>query len=213
MSYKLRAYRVANGAACPEAIILHLLLYAFLCILKHETWDGRVAANELHEISRTTKMGEASLSFLFKLSMPSLHLLMPPMTPVHTMRPASSRDAGPPTCRALLPIAVAISFTVANGFPWITSETALPVVDNTFAPMTLPTSLTTLPPTLLPSAEPLTWSLNLVSRSLFGGQTPSQATESRPPIPDRRNPQLAHLELQSQANPVLLTSNIVDPNG
>ena len=96
MSYKLRAYRVANGAACPEAIILHLLLYALLCILKHETWDGRVAANELHEVSRTTKMGEASLSFLFRLSMPSLHLLMSPMTPVHTMRPASSRDAGPP---------------------------------------------------------------------------------------------------------------------
>lgn len=78
MSYKLRAYRVAGSTAFPEAIIFHLPLYALFYILKHETWGGRVAANELHEASRTTKPGKASLSFLFKLSMPSLHLLMPP---------------------------------------------------------------------------------------------------------------------------------------
>ena len=30
MSYKLKAYRVAGGAACPEAIIFYLLLYALL---------------------------------------------------------------------------------------------------------------------------------------------------------------------------------------
>ena len=78
MSYKLRAYRVAGDATCPEAIISYLLLYALLYIHKHVTRNGSVAANELHEVSRTTKMEEASLSFLFKLSMPSLHLLMPP---------------------------------------------------------------------------------------------------------------------------------------
>ena len=77
MSYRLRAYRVAGGATCP-AIIFYLLLYALLYVLKHVTRNGSVAANELHEVSRTTKMEEASLSFLFKLSMPSLHLLMPP---------------------------------------------------------------------------------------------------------------------------------------
>lgn len=35
--HKLRAYRVAGGAACPEAIIFHLLLYALFYLLKHET--------------------------------------------------------------------------------------------------------------------------------------------------------------------------------
>ena len=58
MSYKLRAYRVAGGATCPEAIIFYLLLYALLYILKHETWDGRVAANELHEIPHAMKPRE-----------------------------------------------------------------------------------------------------------------------------------------------------------
>lgn len=78
MSYKLRAYRVAGDATCPEAIISHLLLYALLYILKHVTRNGRVAANELHEVSRTTKTEEASLGFLFTLSMLSLHLPMLP---------------------------------------------------------------------------------------------------------------------------------------
>lgn len=80
MSYKLRAYRVAGDATCPEAIIFYLLLYALFYIFKHETWDGRAAANELHEVSRTTKAGKASLSFLSELSMLSLHLPAPPRT-------------------------------------------------------------------------------------------------------------------------------------
>lgn len=78
MSYKLRTYRVAGGATCPEAIIFYLLLYTLLYILKHETWDGRVAANELHEVLHATKLREALLSFPPKLSMPSLNLPMPP---------------------------------------------------------------------------------------------------------------------------------------
>lgn len=95
MSYKLKAYRVAGGAACPEAIIFYLLLYALLYILKHETWDGRVAANELHEILHAMKPREALLRFLSKLSMSSLHLLMPPRAAyaTHSMGPASLRDA------------------------------------------------------------------------------------------------------------------------
>lgn len=72
--HKLRAYRVAGNATCPEAIISYLLLYALLYILKHVSQNGRVAANELHVVSRTTKTEEASLSFLFKLSMLSPHL-------------------------------------------------------------------------------------------------------------------------------------------
>lgn len=101
--------------------------------------------------------------------------------PVHYMRSASLRDAlALPAWRSLLPIAFVISMVVAIGVIWIASETALPVADNTFASTTLPTSLPSLP-TLLPSAEPLTWSLDLVSRSLFGGQTPSQA--KGPPLP------------------------------
>lgn len=77
MSSRLRAYRVAGGATCP-AIIFYLLLYPRLYILKHVARDSSDAANELHEVSRTTKMEETSLSFLLKLSMPSLHLSMSP---------------------------------------------------------------------------------------------------------------------------------------
>lgn len=77
MSYKLRVYRVAGGTTCPEAIIFYLLLYALLYILKHETWDGRVAANELHEIPHAMKPRETLLSFLSKLSISSLHSPMP----------------------------------------------------------------------------------------------------------------------------------------
>jgi hypothetical protein len=57
------------------------------------TRNGRVAANELHEVSRTTKMEEASLSFLLKFSMLSLHLLMPRVPPIRSMRPAFLREA------------------------------------------------------------------------------------------------------------------------
>ncbi len=78
MSYKLRAYRVAGDATCPEAIISCLLLYAIRYIFKHVSRDGSVTANELHEILHATKPREALLSFLSKLSMPSLHLPMPP---------------------------------------------------------------------------------------------------------------------------------------
>ena len=78
MSYKLRAYRAAGGATCPEATTLYLLLYPLLYILKHVNRNGRVTANELHEVSRTTKTEEASLSSLSKLSMLSLHLPVPP---------------------------------------------------------------------------------------------------------------------------------------
>ena len=178
MSYKLRAYRAAGGATCPEATIFYLLLYALLYILKHETWDGRVAANELHEILHAMKPREALLSFLFKLSMPSLHLLMPPYAAcaTHSMGPASLRDAlALSTCRSLLPIAVAISFAVAIGFAWITSKTALSITDNAFAPTTLPTPLPTLPtlptsfPTFVPLAGQLTWSLGLFPWPLLGG--------------------------------------------
>ena len=132
------------------------------------------------------------------------------------MRPASLRDAlALSTCRALLPIAVAISFTVANGFPWITSETALPVADNTFAPMTLPTALPTLPTTitditdiipdicsaswtadliasLVPLADP--WWLNL--RHEWGG-LPSHARQAEAG-------QTARLKFQRQTHPVRL---------
>lgn len=97
MSYKLRSYRVAGDATCPEAIISYLLLYALLYIHKLVTRNGSVAANELHEVSHTTKMEEASLSFLFKLSMPSLHLLMPPRA-ADTLHEAgvSQRRSKPP---------------------------------------------------------------------------------------------------------------------
>ena len=78
MSYKLKAYRVAGGTTCPVANIFYLLLYPLLYILKHVARDSSDAANELHEVSRTTKMEETSLSFLLKLSMPSLHLSMSP---------------------------------------------------------------------------------------------------------------------------------------
>lgn len=142
MSYKLRTYRVAGGATCPEAIIFYLLLYTLLYILKHETWDGRVAVNELHEILHAMKPREALLNFLSKLSMSSLHLLVPPRAAyaTHSMGPASLRDAlAPSTCRSLLPIAVAISFPVAIGFAWNASKTALSVTGNAFAPTTLPT--------------------------------------------------------------------------
>jgi hypothetical protein len=74
VQHKLRAYRVAGNATCPEAIISYLLLYALLYILKHVSQNSRVAATELHEVSRTTKPRKASLSFLSKLSMLSLHL-------------------------------------------------------------------------------------------------------------------------------------------
>jgi hypothetical protein len=50
MSYKLRAYRVAGDATCPEAIISYLLLYALLYILKHVTRNGGIAAHELNKI-------------------------------------------------------------------------------------------------------------------------------------------------------------------
>jgi hypothetical protein len=78
MNYKLRAYRVPGSATCPEVIIFCLLLYALLYIFKHVTRDGSVAASELHEVLHTAKWREALLSFLPKLSMPSLNLPMPP---------------------------------------------------------------------------------------------------------------------------------------
>ena len=78
MSYKLRAYRVAGDATCPEAIISCLLLYAIRYIFKHVSRDGSVTANELHEILHAMKPREALLSFLSKLSMLSLHLPVPP---------------------------------------------------------------------------------------------------------------------------------------
>ena len=111
------------------------------------------------------------------------------MPPVHTKRPASSRDAGP----------LHLSRTLANRgryllycrFPWITSETALPVADNTFAPMTLPTSLPTSSPTLLPTfvplAGPLTWSLGLVTWTPLGASI-SVTSGDDFPIPGRRKP-------------------------
>jgi hypothetical protein len=94
MSYKLRTYRVAGSATCPEAIIFYLLLYALLYIFKHVDRDGRVAASELREVLHATKPRETLLSFLPKLSSHRLTFQCP-MPPVHTMRPASSRDAGP----------------------------------------------------------------------------------------------------------------------
>lgn len=50
MSYKLRAYRVAGGATCPEAIIFYLLLSSILYILKHATRNGGIATHELNKI-------------------------------------------------------------------------------------------------------------------------------------------------------------------
>lgn len=93
MSYKLRAYRVAGGATCPEAIIFYLLLYVLLYILKHVTRNGRVAANELHEVLHATRLREALLSFLSNLT---YAIASPPNAPAcrptHSMGPASLRD-------------------------------------------------------------------------------------------------------------------------
>lgn len=174
MSYKLRAYRAAGGATCPEATIFYLLLYALLYILKHETWDGRVAANELHEVSRTTKMKEASLSFLFKLSMPSLHLLMPPRA-ADTLYEAGIPQRG--SCPLHLTLALANrSRYLFCCHDWIRLDCiengSLSVTDNAFAPTTLPTPLPTLPtsfPTFVPLAGQLTWSLGLFPWPLLGG--------------------------------------------
>lgn len=97
MSYKLRTYQTAGGTTCPEAIILHLLLYALLYILKHVTRNGGIAAHEFHEILHAMKPREALLSSLFKLSMPSLHLLMPPPRAADTLYEAgvSQRRSNP----------------------------------------------------------------------------------------------------------------------
>lgn len=158
MSYKLRVYRVAGDATCPEAIISCLLLYAIRYIFKHVSRDGSVTANELHEILHAMKPREALLRFLSKLSMSSLHLLMPPRAAyaTHSMGPASLRDAlALSTCRSLLPIAVAISFLSRLDSLGLHRKTALSVTDNAFAPTTLPTLLTTFP-TFVPLAGPLT---------------------------------------------------------
>lgn len=158
MSYKLKAYRVAGGATCPEAIISCLLLYAIRYIFKHVSRDGSVTANELHEILHAMKPRKALLRFLSKLSMSSLHLLMPPRAAyaTHSMGPASLRDAlALSTCRSLLPIAVAISFLSRLDSLGLHRKTTLSVTGNAFAPTTLPTLPTSFP-TFVPLAGPLT---------------------------------------------------------
>lgn len=144
MSYKLRAYRVAGGAACPEAIIFYLL-YPLHYILKHETRNGRAATNELHEVSRTTKTEEASLSLLSKLSMLSLRLPMPPRAADMLYDAGALRDAlALSTCHSLFPIAVAISFVIPVRLAWLASKTTFSVADNAFATTTLPTLITAI---------------------------------------------------------------------
>lgn len=67
MSYKLKAYRVAGGATCPEAIIFYLLLYALLYILKHVDWHGSIAAHELNKILSHHKAWESFVELPVKI--------------------------------------------------------------------------------------------------------------------------------------------------
>lgn len=210
MSYKLRAYRVAGDATCPEAIISHLLLYALLYILKHVTRNGRVAANELNKIlsHRKARKGIAGLPIqvVRAIASPSNALRVPP---IRSMRPASLRDAlALSTCRSLLPIAVAISFAVAIGFAWIASKTALSVTDSAFVPTTLPTTITAIPD-IIPDICSASWNADLVARLVplaapwrlnlchERGGLPSHARQAEAG-------QSARLKFQRQTHPVRL---------
>ena len=145
MSYKLKAYRVAGGAACPEAIIFYLLLYALLYILKHVTRNGRVHAKELHEVSRTTKPRKASLSFLFKLSMSSLRLLMPPRA-AYALYEAdvSQRRSKPSPLVARSYQSQPPSLLLSRLDELGLHRRRLPVADNALVPTALPTLPTTI---------------------------------------------------------------------